>query len=503
MSRNRWRCFGSLLVGTLSLPVVGCSGEEPSHAEAHSSSSEDLHTAALSTASPQEGFQDPTCGYIPCPVIQNGNVLTLAGNCATYSTLLIPDGYVLDGAGHFIMALDPPGNHFKGAIARNCGGSAFYMNLRLMLKGLSDVCDTGDDALAGIRFDNATGSVINTQIFNIRQGDGTGGCQEGTGILIRNQAPLNPTQHVGVQNNLLLGYQKAGVAAVGNVVVDITNNRMVGAGPIGNVAQSGIQVGLGATGHIVNNLISGHSYTGEGVASGILVYGGPMYGGPLSTDVLIQGNQLFNNDIGVYLSQGNADQSPPAVLTNIQVVDNVLHFDGVTNGYVYQAGISDLGTGNVIHSNVITGAGYDPATLPGSTFAVDVLAGPAASLAFRNPPQQVPVGLCSGPLIVQTQDVSGNLVVPTTTGFNITSAGPASPGIQFYADPACAGPAVTTLDLGNPQAQGRFYFRATTPGSVTVFVWNSDWTQGQTQQVFIPLESTPPPAGALRLEPQH
>ncbi|MFP2962457.1 right-handed parallel beta-helix repeat-containing protein [Myxococcus sp. 1LA] len=458
-------------------------------------------------ASLQEGFQDPTCGYIPCPVTENGNVLTLAGNCATYSTLQIPDGYVLDGAGHFITALDPPGDRFKGPIARNCGSSAFYLNLRLMLIELADVCDTGEDALVGIRFDNASGAVINTQIYNIRQGDGTGGCQEGTGILIRNQDLLSPPQHVGVQNNLLVGYQKAGVAATGNVVVDITSNRMVGAGPIGNVAQAGVQIGLGATGHVVNNIISGHSYTGEGVASGILVYGGAMYGGPLSSDVLIQGNHLFNNDIGVYLSQGDENQNPPPVLTNIQVVDNVLHFDDVTNGYVYQAGISDLGTGNVIHSNVITGAGYDPATLPGSTFAVDVLAGPVASLAFRTPPRQVPVGLCSGPLIVQTQDASGNLAIPATTGFNITSAGPASPGIQFYADPACAGPAVTTLDLSNPQAQGRFYFRATTPGSVTVFVWNAHLTQGQTQLVFISLDATQEPgspvAGNPRMAPQH
>ncbi|WP_205507589.1 hypothetical protein [Myxococcus vastator] len=68
----------------------------------------------------------------------NGNVLTLAGTCATSSTLLIPDGYVLDGAGNYIIAVDPPGGHFTGPIARNCGGSAFYVNLGLMAMGLSD-----------------------------------------------------------------------------------------------------------------------------------------------------------------------------------------------------------------------------------------------------------------------------------------------------------------------------------------------------------------------------
>ncbi|NVJ13959.1 right-handed parallel beta-helix repeat-containing protein [Myxococcus sp. AM010] len=503
MSRSRWRYFGSILVGALALPVVGCAGEEPSHAALQSSPGEDLHTAELSMASLQEGFQDASCGYVPCPVFVNGNVLTLAGTCATSSTLLIPDGYILNGAGHFIIALDPPGGHFTGPIARNCGGSAFYVNLGLMAMGLSNVCDAGDDTLAGIRFDNASGSVISTQFFNIRQGAGTGSCQEGVGVLIRNQDSLGPTQFVGVQNSLLLGYQKAGVVATGNVSVNITANRFMGAGAIGNIAQSGVQVGLGATGQIINNTISGHSYTGDGVASGILVYGGALYGGPLSSNILIQDNHLFNNDIGVYLSQGNENEDPPATQTNIQVVDNLLHFDSVTNGYVYQAGISDLGTANVIHSNVITGAGYDPATLPGSTFAVDVLAGPAASLAFLTPPRQVPVGFCSGPLIVQTQDSSGNLTTPTTTAFNVTAVGPASPGIQFYADSACAGPAVTTLDLANPQAQGHFYFRATTPGSVTVFVWNSDWTQAQAQLVFIPLDPATPLASAPRMEPRH
>ncbi|WP_240358893.1 right-handed parallel beta-helix repeat-containing protein [Myxococcus vastator] len=325
--------------------------------------------------------------------------------------------------------------------------------------------------------------------------------------MIDNQDSMGPIQFVGVQDNLMVGYQKAGVVATGNVTVNIAANRFVGDGPVDYIAQIGVQVGFGATGQIVNNQITGHSYTGSDVANGILIYGGELYGGPLSFDVLIEGNQLFNNDIGVYLSQGDANGDPPEVQTDIQVVDNLLHFDGVTNGFVYQAGISDLGTGNVIHSNIITGSGYDPATLPGSTFAVDVLAGPPAGLAFLTPPRQVPVGLCSGPLIVQTQDANGNLVVAPTTTFDIISAGPASSGVQFYADSDCAGPPVTTLDLDNPQAQGRFYFRATTPGSLFVLVFNENWAQVQTQQVFSPMNAwqapEPPRASVPRLEPQR
>ncbi|WP_426749700.1 right-handed parallel beta-helix repeat-containing protein [Myxococcus sp. Y35] len=485
MGGNRCGLIGIVLAEVLSLWVVTYSGDGLAEEREHDTGEGVMVAPQVDPGMEThfETFQSPTCGFIPCPVTASGNVLTLTASCATYSSLLIPDGYTLDGAGHFIAAVDAPGQRFVGPIVRNCGSSAFYRNLRLMAVGLSNICDSGDDALTGIRFDNASGSVTNTQIFNIRQGDGTSGCQEGIGIAIRNQEPGAPTRVVAVGNNILTGYQKAGIMAVGNVDVGIIGNRISGAGPIGNIAQVGIQIGLGATGVIVANDVSGHSYTGQGVASGILVYGGGLYGGPLSSNVAIRDNQLYNNDIGVYLSQGNADGSPPSVRTNIAVVDNILENGAVTNGYVYQAGIADLGTGNIIHSNRITGPGYDPATLPGSTFAVDVVAGPAVGLTFLTQAQQVAVGACSGPVVVQSQDVNGNLSIPALTDFSITPVGEAALGIQFYADASCTGPALTSLDLSNPEASGRFYFRAAVPGNVTLIVWNFIMTQFQTQQV--------------------
>jgi len=489
MDGNRPRLFRAILAGVFSLSVLACSGEELQESWGHDYEEFEMRAQldAREMVINHEGFRSSSCGFIPCPVTVAGNVLTLMASCGTYSSLLIPDGYTLDGAGNAVIAIDAPGGHFVGPVVRNCGASAFYRNLRIMTVGLSNACDAGDDALAGIRFDDASGSVLNTQIFNIRQGDGTSGCQEGVGIVVRNQVPLSPTRIVAIENNVLLGYQKAGIMAVGNVDVNITGNRVMGAGPVDDIAQIGIQLGLGATGTIMANDISGHSYTGAGVANGILVYGGALYGGPLSMNVSIRDNYLINNDIGVYLSQGNADGSPPGVRTNIEVIENIIENGAVTNGYVYQAGISDLGTGNVIHSNEITGLGYDPATLPGSTFAVDVVAGPAVSLAFLTPPQQVTVGACSGPVVVQSQDVNGNLSIPLLTSFNITPVGDAAPGIQFFTDASCAGPAVTTLDLSNPQAASRFYFRAVTPGNVTLIVWNFMMFQFQAEQVITSL----------------
>jgi len=39
--------------------------------------------------------------------------------------------------------------------------------------------------------------------------------------------------------------------------------------------------------------------------------------------------------------------------------------------YIYQAGVSDVGNNDKIIANTISGAAYDPNTIPGSTFAVD------------------------------------------------------------------------------------------------------------------------------------
>lgn len=62
--------------------------------------------------------------------------------------------------------------------------------------------------------------------------------------------------------------------------------------------------------------------------------------------------------------------------------------------------------------------------------------------------------------------------------------GAAALGIQFYADATCTGPSLTTLDLSNPEAAGRFYFRAAVPGNVTLIVWNFMMNQFQAQQVI-------------------
>lgn len=219
------------------------------------------------------------------------------------------------------------------------------------------------------------------------------------------EKPLNGTQHGvaiyyrsffsggsasgTISGNTFENYQKGGIVANGQgTSAVITGNTVTGQGPITYIAQNGIQVGFGASASVMRNTVSGNSYSGANFASsgGILVVGGPGNGTcpdgndcPYTIGTRIVGNTATGNDVGVFLSNLDASFMSPATATNIKVINNILNDIALTNttgggATPYQAGVSDVGNNDKIINNSISGAGYDPATLPGSTFAVDVTA---------------------------------------------------------------------------------------------------------------------------------
>jgi len=201
------------------------------------------------------------------------NTWTLTNDCTTDATILVPNGFTLDGANHTITAKDPAGDHFRGAVIKNGGTSATVQNLKVTARGLSDVCDDGDDRLRGILFDGAGGSILNNTVFNINQG--RSGCQEGNGIEVRN-APFDNTGNdlvVTISGNTVTNYQKNGITANGSVAAVITNNTVTGAGPVDYIAQNGIQIGFGATALMRGNAESGNDYTPKTtLACGVLFF---------------------------------------------------------------------------------------------------------------------------------------------------------------------------------------------------------------------------------------
>lgn len=164
-----------------------------------------------------------------------------------------------------------------------------------------------------------------------------------------------------ISGNVISEYQKGGIAVNGSgSQATIVGNTVTGLGPVGFIAQNGIQIGWGATGVIENNAVSGNSYTGTGWQSGgIILVGGAYYGGDYVTGVQITGNRVAGNDIGVWLSNVPADYTQtPDVPTN-----NVVSHNAISNGSIvndYQAGIAAQGNGDTLTDNRISGTGYTP-----------------------------------------------------------------------------------------------------------------------------------------------
>jgi hypothetical protein len=234
-------------------------------------------------------LKSSTFAGTPCAFTTVDNTMTLVADCTTDETILVPQGVTLDGNHHTITAVDPaaPG-HFLGAIIKNGGTSATVTNLGVTASGLADVCDANDDRLRGILLDGASGSITNNTVTGVRQGPS--GCQEGNSIEARN-APFTaggPDLAVIISGNVVSDYQKTGIVANGSVAATITGNTVTGDGPVGYIAQNGIQVGFGATAAVKNNTVSGNSYTGPDVACGLLLY---QAGG-----VKASANNLSNNE---------------------------------------------------------------------------------------------------------------------------------------------------------------------------------------------------------------
>lgn len=254
----------------------------------------------------------------------------------------------------------------------------------------------------GVYINTGKVSVNGAEIFGANY---FGVVNDGANVSVKNsnihdigESPLNGTQHgVGIYfvfgssatgsitGNTVWNYQKGGIVVNGEgTSADIKNNTVTGQGAVNYIAQNGIQVGYGANAMVQGNTVTGNSYTGSSTASGgIIVVGGPCYGAAYTEGTQVVGNVVKNNDIGVWLSNIDADcVTPPGTATNIKVVNNVISSDGLQNGIPYQAGIADQGNNDKLIHNTISGAGYDPNANPGA-FTVPIDADPS----FTNHPK--------------------------------------------------------------------------------------------------------------------
>lgn len=207
------------------------------------------------------------------------------------------------------------------------------------------------------------------------------GCQFGVGIQVgRKYWPVPDFSSYVVEdfvgsaeitNTTVSGYAKNGITVDGpGSSAGLKQNTVTGDGPGAVAAQNGIQISRGASAQLDHNTVSDNQYTGPNGASagGILLFGG--CGDELVTGVDVHNNTLVNNDVGIYLNNYNATCDGPAAMpTKDGAHNNSIMNSAVTNvsGYLdadfnvlggYQAGVDDVGNGDDIHNNTISGAGY-------------------------------------------------------------------------------------------------------------------------------------------------
>jgi hypothetical protein len=212
---------------------------------------------------------------------------------------------------------------------------------------------------------NVTGSAIH----NIGETPSFNGTQHGNAIYYR---AFGGAASGTISGNTVTLYQKNGITTNGSVSATITNNTVTGEGRVAYIAQNGIQVGYGAKATVSGNTVENNAYIGStgDSSAGILVVGGDCFGSGLAYTVglSITKNTLRENDIGVWLFNGNAACNPPSIKTNNIVKANTISNNLVTNptGYRispacgYQAGIADRGKKDQLVNNSISGYGYTP-----------------------------------------------------------------------------------------------------------------------------------------------
>ncbi len=280
-----------------------------------------------------------------CELIDNSvDKFTLKNDCTTDMTILVPDGYTLDGKGHTVKAVDPSGDHFKGAVIANSGSEAHVTNLTVEASGLANVCDAGADRLRGIMFEGASGSITHTTVRNINQG--ASGCQEGNAIEVRN-APFDgthpDTQSVEIAHNNIEHYQKTGIVCNGDVNCNIHNNKVGSAELPNSLAANSIQLGFGALGSVVQNQVDGNQWCGPSdfVATAILLF------------------ETGASDISKNIIGGNSDVGIYALANNTTINNNKVSDDqGIAdcNQFDYDIGIGDYDnfTSNPADDNSVT-----------------------------------------------------------------------------------------------------------------------------------------------------
>jgi hypothetical protein len=206
--------------------------------------------------------------------------------------------------------------------------------------GLTSGCGTD---LAGILYQNSSGTIENVTARNQKLGDALGGCQDGIGIWVQSGATK---AQVTIQNSSIHDYQANGIQTDNNETdATVRNNSVIGSIPNDMIAQNGIQISFGATARVQDNFVINDVFVNPPgattifAASGILVYAAP--------NVQVRRNHIGNVQEGIALvtdptglgtaDNGQANKNTISAISLGDAVDLCSNHDQANNNIIFEA----------------------------------------------------------------------------------------------------------------------------------------------------------------------
>jgi hypothetical protein len=213
--------------------------------------------------------------------------------------------------------------------------------------------------LIGISFQNASGKLDRLAVRNFKLAAALNGCQSGTGIFV--QSGNGGGSNVEIDQSTVHDFQKNGITAneKGTVTI-IRRNVVTGIGPTTGATQNGVQIGFGAVGSILENVVTNNVWapctaiaTCAAVATDILV--------TQSDDVEVSDNTAGISQVNIFVRGNNAmidrnETFATRVFDGIRVLGNQSR---VRDNYVLngaESGIFLSGNNNVVTNNTINEA---------------------------------------------------------------------------------------------------------------------------------------------------
>ncbi|MDQ7991737.1 MAG: right-handed parallel beta-helix repeat-containing protein [Propionicimonas sp.] len=270
--------------------------------------------AAVALTTPVLGAPTAHAGAATCQDLVDaatGATAVLTSDCEVSSTLVLPDGTTLDGAGHTITAV---GSSWAGAIVANDGAGSIAVEDVTITRADRAAPWSASSTAAGLRVVNgglvATDVTI-TGILGTNLGNG------GYGILVDNSL-LGSDAEVTVTGATISDYNKGGIYVFGTGTrATITDSTISSGNPA--TPPNGILVGSGATSRIAGNEIVGAQSTQAGqyrTGTGILLYG--------AGDATIISNTISATDSAVAIDYNSAGVTASGRYTGITPVSDVL-----------------------------------------------------------------------------------------------------------------------------------------------------------------------------------